>query len=59
MGEVYRARDCKLNREVALEVLSDSCALDADRLTRLKREAQVLTLDAKPLTRSVRSGIQR
>ena len=42
MGEVYRARDSKLNREVALKVLPDEFALDADRLARFKREAQVL-----------------
>ena len=40
MGEVYRARDTKLNREVALKVLPDSFASDSDRLARLTREAQ-------------------
>jgi serine/threonine-protein kinase len=42
MGEVYRARDAKLNRDVALKVLPDAFALDPDRLTRFRREAQVL-----------------
>jgi serine/threonine protein kinase len=42
MGEVYRARDTNLNRDVALKVLHDSFARDTDRLARLRREAQVL-----------------
>jgi eukaryotic-like serine/threonine-protein kinase len=42
MGEVYRARDSKLNREVALKVLPDSFACDRDRMVRFTREAQVL-----------------
>lgn len=42
MGQVYRARDRKLNREVALKVLPASFAVDVDRLDRFKREAQML-----------------
>ena len=42
MGEVYRARDTKLNRDVAIKVLPDSFASDADRLARFTREAQTL-----------------
>src|SRR6516164_7663135 len=42
MGEVYRARDLKLNRDVALKVLPESFAADPDRLARFKREAQLL-----------------
>ena len=42
MGEVYRARDVKLNRDVALKVLPEQFAQDPDRLARFKREAQVL-----------------
>src|SRR5258708_29950959 len=42
MGHVYRARDAKLNRDVALKVLPDSFANDPDRLARFQREAQVL-----------------
>jgi serine/threonine-protein kinase len=42
MGEVYRARDTKLNRDVAIKVLPEAFATDADRLARFTREAQVL-----------------
>jgi len=42
MGVVFRARDTKLLRDVALKVLPDHFAGDADRLSRLQREAQVL-----------------
>src|SRR5579871_5822998 len=42
MGAIYRATDTKLNREVAIKVLPDAFASDADRLSRFTREAQVL-----------------
>jgi Tol biopolymer transport system component len=42
MGEVHRARDTKLGREVALKLLPKDFARDAERLARFKREAQVL-----------------
>jgi len=41
-GEVWKARDIKLNRDVALKVLPEALTLDAERVARLTREAQVL-----------------
>ena len=50
MGEVYRARDTKLGREVAIKLLPDDLAGDAERLVRFQREAKILvaliTLDS-------------
>jgi serine/threonine protein kinase/Tol biopolymer transport system component len=42
MGEVYRARDTRLGRDVAIKILPDQFAVDADRVARFQREAQVL-----------------
>src|SRR6202034_2508563 len=42
MGEVYRARDTKLKRDVALKVLPDACGRDPERMARFQREAEVL-----------------
>src|SRR5258705_11995821 len=42
MGDVYRARDTRLNRDVAIKVLPDLFARDPERLTRFTREAQTL-----------------
>src|SRR6266699_1167710 len=42
MGEVYRARDTKLNRDVAIKVLPESLAHDPERLARFEREAKTL-----------------
>jgi serine/threonine protein kinase len=44
MGAVYRATDTKLNRDVAIKILTDAFASDPDRLARFTREAQVLAL---------------
>src|ERR1022692_2381412 len=42
MGEVYRARDAKLGRDIALKVLPEAFARDAERMARFQREAKVL-----------------
>jgi Tol biopolymer transport system component len=42
MGEVYRARDARLNRDVAIKVLPGAVALDPERVVRFEREAQTL-----------------
>src|ERR1700687_704674 len=42
MGEVYRAKDTKLGRDVAVKVLPEAFAFDPERVARFKREAQVL-----------------
>src|SRR5437762_5644720 len=42
MGEVYRARDTRLGREVAIKTILDTFATDADRIARFQREAKVL-----------------
>ncbi|MEO6214258.1 MAG: protein kinase, partial [Vicinamibacterales bacterium] len=42
MGEVYRARDPRLERDVAIKILPESFAADPERLTRFDREAKTL-----------------
>ena len=42
MGEVYRARDARLGRDVAIKVLSEALAKDADRLRRFEQEARTI-----------------
>src|SRR5215510_12535107 len=42
MGEVYRARDTKLKREVAIKIIPDEFSRDPERISRFQREAQVL-----------------
>ncbi len=48
MGEVYRARDAKLHREVAVKVLPESLANDADALARFEREARAVAALSHP-----------
>lgn len=44
MGEVYRARDSKLGREVAIKILPEALTHDPERLARFEREATVLSV---------------
>jgi protein kinase-like protein/WD40 repeat protein len=53
MGEVYRARDTQLNRDVAIKVLPAEFATDGERLARFKREAQVLASFSHPNIASI------
>jgi serine/threonine protein kinase/Tol biopolymer transport system component len=53
MGEVYRARDVRLDRQVAIKVLPDRVVGDADRLARFEREARVLATLNHPLIAQV------
>jgi serine/threonine protein kinase len=55
MGEVYRARDSKLNRDVAIKVLPAAFANDAQYMARFEREAQVLASARSPYRRRCRS----
>ena len=48
MGEVYRARDTKLGRDVAIKVLPEAFARDLERMARLQREAKVLASLSHP-----------
>ncbi len=48
MGEVYRARDARLNRDVAIKVLPQSFANDPERRARLEREAQIMATLSHP-----------
>ena len=58
MGEVYRARDTTLNRDVALKILPDAFAHDPDRVARFKREAQVLAALSHPHIAAIH-GLER
>jgi eukaryotic-like serine/threonine-protein kinase len=51
MGEVYRARDTKLKRDVAIKLLPDEFSRDADRISRFQREAELLASLNIPISR--------
>src|SRR5712692_5988464 len=53
MGEVYRATDSRLGRDVALKVLPEAFARDAERMARFEREAQVLAALNHPQIASI------
>src|SRR6476659_1003461 len=58
MGEVYRATDTNLKRQVAIKVLPSALASDAERLARFQREAEVLALLNHPNIAAV-YGLER
>src|SRR5210317_2215053 len=58
MGEVYRARDNSLNREVALKILPEAFAADADRVARFQREAKLLASLNHPHIAAIHSVVQ-
>ena len=49
MGEVYKAKDLKLGRDVAIKVLREELASDPERLRRFEQEAQAFFYDSDPL----------
>lgn len=59
MGEVYRARDPKLGRDVALKILPEPFATDPDRLARFQREAQILASLNHPSIAQIRPAEAR
>ncbi len=59
MGEVYQARDTKLDRDVALKVLPEAFTSDPDRLVRFEREAKVLASLSHPNIGPTCRGVER
>jgi serine/threonine protein kinase len=57
MGEVYRARDTRLHRDVAIKVLPGSLAQDSDRLRRFEQEARAVAVGTAPLTNRAQGGL--
>jgi serine/threonine protein kinase len=51
MGEVYRARDASLGRDVAIKILPEAFTSDPERLARFEREARILAACARARTR--------
>src|SRR5262245_9389946 len=58
MGEVYRAKDTNLGREVAVKVLPDALAADPERVARFEREARVLAALSHPNIAAIH-GLER
>jgi serine/threonine protein kinase len=59
MGEVYRARDTRLGRDVAIKILPESLSRDTDRLRRFEQEAQsVAALNTPTFLPSMTSGLK-
>src|SRR5437667_8668789 len=59
MGEVYRARDTRLGRSVAVKMLPDVFASDADRVARFEREAKLLASEPRQYRGALRNGAGR
>jgi serine/threonine protein kinase len=55
MGEVYRARDTKLGRDVAIKILPDAFVTDLERVARFEREAQALDVESAEHCRHLRA----
>jgi eukaryotic-like serine/threonine-protein kinase len=58
MGEVYRARDTRLGRDVAIKILPESLSRDTDRLRRFEQEAQSVAALNHPNILAIASGLK-